>query len=157
MSLTRNGLSHARIWHEVDAKDKLLGKLANRISIALRGKYKPQYNPAVDIGDYVVVKNARFIGVSGNKETQKTYKWHSGWPGGLKTVKFDKYIEDHPKAPLRKAVWGMLPKNNLRRVWMKRLKIFPDEEHPHQANIFKCHDPQDPLYNLLNANNNLKQ
>ncbi len=97
----------------MDAKDKILGKLANRIAIALRGKYKPQFNPSgllmsvsivvdhffelVDIGDYVVVKNSRFIGVTGNKETQKTYQWHSGWPGGLKTVKFDTFIEKHPK------------------------------------------------------------
>jgi large subunit ribosomal protein L13 len=94
--MLRYGLSHARIWHEVDAKDKVLGKLAARISIALRGKYKPNYNPSIDTGDYVVVKNARHIYLSGDKSTQKEYKWHSGWPGGLKTLKFNEFAEDHP-------------------------------------------------------------
>ncbi|KAJ3311772.1 54S ribosomal protein L23, mitochondrial [Boothiomyces sp. JEL0838] len=100
----------------------------------------------VDFGDYVVVKNAKYVAMTGNKETQKEYKWHSGYPGGLKTVKYDKFIEKHPTGPIRKAVWGMLPKNNLRKVLMNRLLIFPDEDHPHKANIFKCHDPADPLY-----------
>jgi large subunit ribosomal protein L13 len=94
--MLRYGLQHARIWHEVDAKDKVLGKLAARISIALRGKYKPIYNPAVDIGDYVVVTNATKIHLSGNKSTEKEYKWHSGYPGGLKTMKFDDFQKDHP-------------------------------------------------------------
>ncbi|KAJ3272161.1 54S ribosomal protein L23, mitochondrial [Terramyces sp. JEL0728] len=144
--MLRHGLTHAKIWHEVDAKDKVLGKLAQRISIALRGKYKPNYNPAVDFGDYVVVKNARYVAMTGNKETQKEYKWHSGYPGGLKTVKYDKFVDKHPTGPIRKAVWGMLPKNNLRKVLMNRLLIFPEEQHPHKANIFKCHDPADPAY-----------
>ncbi|KAJ3342605.1 54S ribosomal protein L23, mitochondrial [Kappamyces sp. JEL0680] len=123
---------------KVDAKDKVLGKLAQRIAIALRGKYKPHYNPAVlnnivDVGDYVVVKNTRWVGLTGNKTTQKTYSWHSGYPGALTTKKYDEFIEQHPSG-----------------VWMRRLKLFPDEDHPHKANIFKCHDPLDPLYKLHN-------
>jgi large subunit ribosomal protein L13 len=95
----------------VDAKDKVLGKLAARISIALRGKYKPTFHPSsnlfiivVDCGDYVVVKNARHVCLSGNKATQKEYKWHSGWPGGLKTVKYDTFIEEHPSGVIRNSL-----------------------------------------------------
>jgi large subunit ribosomal protein L13 len=141
-----NGLAHARIWHEVDAKDKILGKLAARIALALRGKYKPNYAPMLDIGDYVVVKNARFIHLTGNKKEDKVYRSHSGYPGGLKIVPFDEMIEKHPTKPLEKAVYGMLPKNRLRALYMSRLKIFPGEEHPYKQNIFKVHDPSDPLY-----------
>ncbi len=112
MKYTTTKNSHKK----VDAKDKILGKLAQRISVALRGKYKPHYNPAVDTGDYVVVKNARHVAVSGLKREKKEYQWHSGYPGALTTRKFDDFIEQHPNGPLRKAVWGMLPKNNLRKV-----------------------------------------
>jgi large subunit ribosomal protein L13 len=105
-----NGLAYSKLWHLVDAKDKVLGKLAQRIGIALRGKYKPNYNPQMDCGDYVVVKNAGHISVSGNKSTQKEYNWHSQYPGGLKTLKYDKLIKNNPCAPLKKAVYGVLPK-----------------------------------------------
>lgn len=98
--MLRNGLIHSRIWHEVNAKDKVLGKLAARISIALRGKYKPHYNQSIDSGDYVVVKNARFVQLSGNKTSQKEYKWHSGYPGGLTTIKYDKFVDEHPTGVL---------------------------------------------------------
>jgi large subunit ribosomal protein L13 len=108
----------------------------------------PQVKQAniADSGDYVVVKNARHLFLTGNKAEQKEYNWHSGFPGGLKTVKFNEFIEDHPTGPIKKAVWGMLPKNRLRRIMMKRLKVFPDEEHPYGMNIFKVHDQEDPLY-----------
>ncbi|KAJ3092213.1 54S ribosomal protein L23, mitochondrial [Quaeritorhiza haematococci] len=139
-NIGKTGLAQARVWHLVDAKDKILGKLAQRISIALRGKYKPTYHPASDVGDYVVVVNARHVGLTGKKSQQKLYRWHSGYPGGLKEVTFKDYVQTHPTAPLEKAVYGMLPKNNLRKVWMSRLKIFPDEEHPYKENILKMYD-----------------
>ena len=133
---------HARIWHLVDAKDKVLGKLAQRIGIALRGKYKPYYNPAVDCGDYVVVKNAKHIALTGKKRTDKEYTWHSGYPGGLTQIKFKDFLSNHPTGPLKKAVYGVLPKNNLRLEQMQRLFIFPDEDHPYEQNIFKDYDPE---------------
>ncbi|KAI8901120.1 ribosomal protein L13 domain-containing protein [Globomyces pollinis-pini] len=139
MNPIKNGLVHARVWHEVDAKNKTLGKLAARIGIALRGKYKPHYNPAFDYGDYVVVKNARHVALSGNKSTQKEYNWHTTYPGGLTTIKYDKFIENHPTGPLKKAIWGMLPKNRLRHIQMLRLYIYPDDHHPYEHNILKDH------------------
>lgn len=105
-----NGLAHAKIWHHVDAKDKMLGRLAQRIGIALRGKYKANYNPQMDCGDYVVVTNCKDIVVSGNKRTQKLYHWHSQYPGGLKTLTFEQLHKNNPCAPLKKAVYGVLPK-----------------------------------------------
>ena len=97
-----SALAFAKVWHLVDAKDKVLGKLAQRISIALRGKYKPTYNPAsVDGGDYVVVINARHIGLSGNKESEKMYRWHSQYPGGLKQVAYPEFIKKHPTGVIR--------------------------------------------------------
>ncbi|KAJ3214876.1 54S ribosomal protein L23, mitochondrial [Clydaea vesicula] len=134
------GLQYTRVFHLVDAKDKILGKLAARISIALRGKYKPFFNPAVDHGDFVVVINARHVALTGNKGAQKTYRWHSGYMGGLKEVKYPEFVLKHPTAPIERAVYGMLPKNNLRKVFMNRLKVFPDEDHPYTANILKHHD-----------------
>ena len=136
MLLKPTGLAYAKVWHLVDAKDKVLGRLAQRISIALRGKYKPHYHPAVDTGDYVVVINARHAHLTGNKSQQKTYHWHTGWPGGLKSITYDKLLERNPTEPLRKAVYGMLPKNPMRKVLMDRLIIFADDDHPYSASAF---------------------
>ncbi|KAJ3328412.1 54S ribosomal protein L23, mitochondrial [Blyttiomyces sp. JEL0837] len=135
--MNRTGLTNARVWHLVDARDKVLGKLAQRISIALRGKYKPTYDPSVDSGDYVVVINARHVALTGNKAEEKLYRWHSRWPGGLKELTHDEFQQKHPNGPLKNAVWGMMPKNNLRREQFKRLLVFADEDHPYAANIMK--------------------
>ncbi|KAJ3117627.1 54S ribosomal protein L23, mitochondrial [Nowakowskiella sp. JEL0407] len=136
----KTGLTYARVWHLVDAKNKNLGKLAQRIAIALRGKYKPSYHPTVDMGDYVVVINARNVQLSGNKMEDKNYRWHSGYIGHVTNMKYDTFSERHPTAPLKKAAYGMLPKNNLRKVQMSRLLLFPDSEHPYEQNIFKNYE-----------------
>ncbi|KAJ1554045.1 hypothetical protein HK096_005245, partial [Nowakowskiella sp. JEL0078] len=117
-----------------------MGKLAQRIALALRGKYKPTYHPTVDSGDYVVVINARNVDLTGNKKTDKPYRWHSGYIGHVTNTTFDKFKERHPTAPLKKAVYGMLPKNNLRKVQMNRLLLFPDAEHPYEQNIMKNYE-----------------
>ncbi|KAI8818067.1 ribosomal protein L13 domain-containing protein [Fimicolochytrium jonesii] len=135
----RTGLAYGRVWHLVDARDKVLGKLAQRISIALRGKYKPIHHPSIDAGDYVVVVNARHVALTGKKATQKNYFWHSGWPGGVTNLTYNKFAEEHPTGPLKKAVYGMLPKNGLRKVQMGRLFIFADEDHPYAQNIVKSY------------------
>ncbi|KAI8800574.1 50S ribosomal protein L13 [Cladochytrium replicatum] len=132
-----SGLSAARVWHLVDAKNKHLGRIAQRIAIALTGKYKPTHNPAVDNGDYVVVVNARNLDMSAQKSTAKTYRWHSGYQSGVTKLTYKEFSELHPAAPIRKAVYGMLPKNNLRKEFMRRLKIFPDAEHPYEQNILR--------------------
>ncbi|KAI8588812.1 ribosomal protein L13 domain-containing protein [Geranomyces variabilis] len=138
--LNKTGLAYGRVWHLVDAKDKVLGKLAQRVGIALRGKYKPTFNPAVDTGDYVVVVNARHMALTGKKASQKKYWWHSGYPGGVTELKYNDFVEEHPTAPLKKAVYGMLPKNNLRKAQMSRLLIFADSDHPYEANILRSYE-----------------
>ncbi|TPX36283.1 hypothetical protein SmJEL517_g01645 [Synchytrium microbalum] len=142
--LGKTGLAYAKVWHLVDARDKPLGRLAQRIGIALRGKYKPIYNPAVDTGDYVVVINARHVALSGDKKDTKMYHWHTGWPGGLRKASFKELVEKNPTSPLQKAVYGLLPKNNLRHVWMSRLKIFADDQHPYAANILRDYEQSPP-------------
>ncbi|KAH6599070.1 hypothetical protein BASA50_003280 [Batrachochytrium salamandrivorans] len=148
-SLLGNGLAHSRVWHLVDAKGKILGKLAQRISIALRGKYKPNFHPSEDMGDYVVVINAKDVVLTGRKTIQKDYMWHSGFPGGQKVVKFDEFVEKHPTAPLKKAIWGMMPKNNLRKEQIHRLKLYADGEHPYGSNIIRSYLPDVPTEETL--------
>ncbi len=94
----------------------------------------------VDTGDYVVVINARHAGLTGNKANQKMYRWHSQYPGGLKEINYSDLMAKNPTAALEKAVYGMLPKNNLRKIYMSRLKVFPDEHHPYVRNIIKHYD-----------------
>ncbi|KAI8910227.1 50S ribosomal protein L13, partial [Gorgonomyces haynaldii] len=137
-----NGLAHSRVWHIVDAKDKILGRLAQRIGIALRGKHKPHFHPMQDCGDYVIVKNCKDIAVTGNKMTDKEYHWHTGFPGGLKTRTMEELMARNACAPIKKAVYGVLPKNNLRKVYMSRLFLFEGEEHPYEKNALKDYDPQ---------------
>ncbi|KAJ3031852.1 UNVERIFIED_CONTAM: 54S ribosomal protein L23, mitochondrial [Siphonaria sp. JEL0065] len=129
-----------RVWHLVDARDRTLGTLAQRVAIALRGKYKPTYHPSDDIGDYVVVINARHIKLSGKKDTDKKYFWHSRWIGGLTELNHDEFKAEHPNGPLKRAIYGMLPKNNLRRVQFNRLHVFADDDHPFTQNIMKDYE-----------------
>ncbi|KAI9330274.1 ribosomal protein L13 domain-containing protein [Zopfochytrium polystomum] len=136
------GLAYGRVWHLVDARDKLLGRLAQRISIALRGKYKPIYHPSVDCGDYVVVINARDVTLTGKKPEKKMYYSHSGWPGGLKVQSFNEVIDRHPAGPLKKAVWGSMPKNILRKIQYERLFVFAGSEHPFEANIMSNYEEE---------------
>ncbi|KAI7897503.1 50S ribosomal protein L13 [Cokeromyces recurvatus] len=130
-------LAYARVWHVVDAKQKVLGRLATNIATTLMGKHKPIYDPAADCGDYVVVINAKDILVTGKKVEQKLYRHHTMHPGGLKEIKFKDLQAKDSTEPLRKAVSGMLPKNRLREVRLDRLKIFEGSEHPYEANILK--------------------
>ncbi len=122
-----------RRWYVVDAKDKVVGRLASRIAMVLMGKHKPHYTPHLDTGDFVVVINASRVRFTGRKWEQKCYYRHSGYPGGLKVRKAREVLEKNPEEILRHAVRGMLPKNHLGRRLLKKLKIYPGEAHPHQA------------------------
>ena len=118
-------------WHLVDAKDKVLGRLAMKIASILSGKNKAQYSPNADLGDFVVVVNAEKVKVTGNKFSQKNYYHHTGYPGGLKTKSFEKMQEDSPEKIIEKAVKGMLPKNKLANQIIKKLKVYSGSVHPH--------------------------
>lgn len=112
-----------RIRHEIDATEQSLGRLATRIATLLRGKHKTDFMPHIDIGDFVVVDNIAKLKFTGNKFTQKKYFSHSGYPGGLKTVKLDELFAKRPEEVLRRAVRGMLPNNKLRNNMLKRLSV----------------------------------
>lgn len=116
-------------WHVVDAKGQVLGRLASQLAPILRGKHKPTYAPNVDCGDYVVVLNAKDIVLTGNKWNNKLYRWHTGYPGGLKQRTAKELFARKPEAVLRKAVFGMLPRNRMRALQDKKLKIFLGEAH----------------------------
>jgi large subunit ribosomal protein L13 len=122
-----------RDWYVVDATDKTLGRLATEIARRLRGKHKPEYTPHVDTGDYIVVVNAEKIRVSGNKAKDKMYYNHSGYPGGLKSINFDKLIQKDAPQVLERAVKGMLPKNPLGRAMYRKMKVYAGAEHNHAA------------------------
>ncbi|PCI36947.1 MAG: 50S ribosomal protein L13 [Thiotrichales bacterium] len=128
---TAQDTNHA--WYLVDATDKTLGRLASQIAIRLRGKHKPEYTPHVDTGDYVVVINAEKIRVTGKKAKDKTYYNHTGFPGGLKEITFEKLIAKFPTAPLEKAVKNMLPRGPLGRQMFTKLKVYAGAEHSHVA------------------------
>ncbi len=120
-------------WYLIDANEKVLGKLAPVIANKLRGKDKPIFAPHMDCGDFIVVINADKVRLTGNKEDGKKYYRHSGFPGGLKEESASTLREKQPTKLLELAVFGMLPKNRLRKVFMKKLKIYAGEEHQHQA------------------------
>ncbi len=125
--------SVAQEWFVVDADGKTLGRLATEIAHRLRGKHKPEYTPHVDTGDYIVVLNAEKVRVTGNKTTQKIYHHHTGYPGGLKSMSFDKLRDKAPERIIESAVKGMLPKNPLGRAMFRKLKVYAGAEHPHTA------------------------
>jgi large subunit ribosomal protein L13 len=120
-------------WYVVDATNKTLGRMATEIANRLRGKHKPEFTPHVDTGDYVVVVNAEKIRVTGNKSTDKMYYHHTGFPGGIKSISFDKLIDKAPERAIQSAVKGMMPKNKLSRAMLSKLKVYAGSEHPHQA------------------------
>ncbi len=123
----------ARDWFVVDAADKTLGRLAAEIAHRLRGKHKPEYTPHVDTGDYIVVINAEKVRVTGAKATDKMYHHHTGYPGGLKSISFEKLIDKAPERVIQGAVKGMLPRNPLGRAMFRKLKVYAGSEHPHGA------------------------
>ncbi|MCP4000459.1 MAG: 50S ribosomal protein L13 [Gammaproteobacteria bacterium] len=120
-------------WYIVDASGKTLGRLATEIARRLRGKHKPEYTPHMDTGDYIVVINAKEVKVTGNKTTDKIYHHHTGFPGGLKSISFDKLITKKPEMIIEKAVKGMLPRGPLGRDMYRKLKVYPGAEHKHSA------------------------
>ena len=120
-------------WYVVDASDKTLGRLASEIAHRLRGKHKAEYTPHVDTGDYIVVVNAEKVRVTGAKATDKIYHHHTGYPGGLKSISFEKLIDKAPERALQSAVKGMLPRNPLGRAMFRKLKVYAGSEHPHAA------------------------
>ncbi len=122
-----------RDWYVVDAADKTLGRLASEIAHRLRGKHKPEYTPHVDTGEYLVVINAEKVRVTGAKATDKMYHHHTGYPGGLKSISFEKLIEKAPERVIQGAVKGMLPRNPLGRAMFKKLRVYAGNEHPHAA------------------------
>jgi len=122
-------------WHIVDASGKTLGRLASQIASLLMGKHKPTYVPYLDTGDYVIVLNAAKVRVTGKKAKQKTYYRHSGYPGGLRAVTFEEMLATHPTRVIEHAVKGMLPHNRLGRAMFKKLKVYADDSHPHQAQV----------------------
>jgi len=122
-----------RGWYVVDATDKVLGRLASEIARRLRGKHKPEYTPHVDTGDYIVVVNAEKVRVTGNKETDKVYYHHTGYPGGIKSINLDKQRKKAPQRIIETAVKGMLPKGPLGRAMYRKLKVYAGPEHRHVA------------------------
>lgn len=122
-----------RKWYVVDAKDQIIGRMASRIAYCLRGKHKPIFTPNVDTGDFVIVINADKIKVTGKKLTDKIYYHHTGYVGSLKAKGLKDRLKKEPEKVIRDAVWGMLPKNRLGRMVVKKLKIYRGSEHRHAA------------------------
>ena len=122
-----------REWYVVDAKNKVLGRLASQIAKILMGKHKPYYQPDVDCGDFVIVLNAEKVFTTGKRLDQKVYKFHSNYPGGLKERTLRWMIENRPEEVITLAVKRMLPKNRLGHRMLKRLKVYRGDQHPHQA------------------------
>jgi large subunit ribosomal protein L13 len=122
-------------WYLVDAKDKVLGRVASKVAATLRGKNKPSYTPFMDMGDNVVVINADKVRLTGGKPLKKVYYHHSGYPGGIKEVRFADVMRKDPTFPLKTAIKGMLPHNRLGRRQFLHVKVYAGESHPHQAQM----------------------
>ncbi|MBW2401975.1 MAG: 50S ribosomal protein L13, partial [Deltaproteobacteria bacterium] len=120
----------------IDADDQVLGRLATRVAMILRGKHRPTYTPHVDTGDFVIVVNAEKVKLTGNKREQKTYYRHTGYTGSLRSINADKLLNsEHADRVVSNAVRGMLPKNNLGRQIFKKLKVYAGPDHPHAAQM----------------------
>lgn len=129
--LTPENIDHK--WYVVDAQGKILGRLASQIANRLRGKHKPEFSPHMDNGDFVIVINCDKIKVTGKKMLEKMYYRHSGWVGGLRETSLADMLAKHPTRVITHAVKGMLPRNRLGRVMLKKLKVYAGSEHPHKA------------------------
>jgi large subunit ribosomal protein L13 len=125
--------SVTRKWYVLDAEGKVLGRLAARVASLLIGKHKPIYSPHVDVGDHVVVINAAKVHLTGQKRTDKVYRRHSGYIGGLREVTAETMLKTHPERVVEWAVSGMLPKTKLGRAMAKKLKVYGGSDHPHAA------------------------
>jgi len=122
-------------WRVYDAEGQALGRLATQVATALRGKDKPTFTPHLDMGDFVIVTNASKVKLTGQKVTQKLYRHHTGFFGGLKQIRMDEQLARHPDRIIRDAVWGMLPKGRLGRAQLKHLKVYAGPDHPHEAQV----------------------
>jgi large subunit ribosomal protein L13 len=122
-----------RRWYVVDADGAVLGRLASEVAKILRGKHKPIFAPHADTGDHVIVVNARGVRLTGGKEGEKVYYRHSGYPGGLREIGYDRLLAERPAVAVEKAIRGMLPKNRLGRQMFTKLKVYEGAEHPHEA------------------------
>ena len=120
-------------WHLVDAEGVVLGRMASRIARILQGKHKPMYTPHLDTGDFVVVTNAEKVHLTGKKMDQKVYHHYTGWAGGLRETTIRTMIEKKPEQVIRLAVRRMLPKTNLGRLMLRKLKVYAGTDHPHAA------------------------
>ena len=133
MTVSANAQTVKQDWYVVDASGKTLGRLCSELALRLRGKHKPEYTPHVDTGDYIVVINAEQVRVTGAKTSDKMYYSHSGFPGGIKEISFEKLIAKAPERVIETAVKGMLPKNPLGRDMYRKLKVYKGANHPHTA------------------------
>ncbi|HIN20088.1 MAG TPA: 50S ribosomal protein L13 [Candidatus Marinimicrobia bacterium] len=127
----------SREWFIVDAEGQTLGRLASEIAQIIRGKKKPFFTPHMDMGDFVVVVNAEKVKVTGNKEKDKTYFRHSGYPGGVTQISLREVRQDYPERIITNAVKGMLPHNRLGRQLLTHLKVYSGSDHPHAAQLPK--------------------
>ena len=122
-----------RKWHVIDAEGKVLGRLATRVAKMLTGKEKPVYTPFLDVGDHVIIINAEKVKLTGKKLTDKFYRHHTGYPGGLREISAGDLLAKNPEKLVREAVLGMLPKTKLGRAMGKKLKVYRGPQHPHEA------------------------
>ena len=136
MSIAMSNARFARpLWHLVDAQNQVAGRLATQVVGILRGKHKPTFSPNMDCGDYVVIVNADKVKFTGQKFNDKQYIWHTGYPGGIKTLSVKEQMEKKPEEVLRKTIMGMFKKNNLRKMIARKLRIFPGPEHLHKDKL----------------------
>jgi large subunit ribosomal protein L13 len=131
--LSREEALDQRRWFVIDAKDRVLGRVASSAAQLLRGKGKASFTPHVDCGDFVVIVNAACVRLTGAKKENKTYYWHTGHPGGIRNRRASELLDKHPDRVIRSAVEGMLPKNRLGRQLATKLKIYAGPDHPHEA------------------------
>jgi large subunit ribosomal protein L13 len=131
VSIRREDVIHK--WYVVDAENQVLGRLASEVAKVLRGKHKPIYTPHVDTGDYVIVVNADKVVLTGNKWSQKLYRWHTGYPGGFREVSAAHLHQRRPERLVELAIRGMLPKTKLGRAMFRKLKVYVSNTHPHAA------------------------
>lgn len=132
-TISAKGHEVKRDWLIIDASEKVLGRLATEIAHRLRGKHKAEYTPHVDTGDYIIITNAEKVIVTGRKFKEKMYYHHTGFPGGIKSVSFEKLQAKNPVRIIELAVKGMLPKNPLGREMYRKLKVYAGNDHPHTA------------------------
>ena len=132
-TVSANKATVQKEWYVVDATDEVLGRLASKVAMILRGKHKPSFTPHVDCGDYVIVVNAEKIKLTGNKLTDKQYVRHTGYPGGQRTETPENLLARKPEAVVEKAIKGMLPKSRLGSELFRNLHVFAGDTHPHEA------------------------